>query len=56
MEVINQCMSDVCRTAMLQHVLPEGKVRQEGANVTLELIGVEILGVLIGLCFYIVGE
>jgi hypothetical protein len=56
LEMVNQGMSDIGRPAMLEHVLPEGEVGEEGEEVVLEVFAEEALGLLIGLHLAVVGE
>jgi hypothetical protein len=43
LKVVNQGVSDVGRSAVLEHVLPEGQVRQKGHEVILEIFAKEAL-------------
>jgi hypothetical protein len=43
LKVVNQGVPDVGRSTMLQHVLPEGQIRQKGHEVILEIFAKEAL-------------
>lgn len=56
LKVIDQCNPNVYRSAMLQHILPEGEVRQKGEKMALEVGTKEVLCLQIGLHIGVVGE
>jgi hypothetical protein len=56
LKVIDQCNSNIQRPAVLKHILPEGKVRQERQKMALEIGGKEVLCFLVGLHLGVIGE
>jgi hypothetical protein len=56
LKVVNQSVSDIARSAMLEHVLPEGQIRQESDQMVLEVLAKETLRLLVGLHFAVVRE
>jgi hypothetical protein len=54
--VINQSESDVCRSTVFEHVLPESEIGQERAHVALEFTGVRILSLWVILHLSVVGK
>ena len=54
--MVDQCVSDIYRSAMLEHILPESKVGQESDKVVLKVVAEEAFRLWVGLHFAVVGE